>query len=377
MPDLRQSQRHPSPILEPSIRSTGSTFLHSLPTVEFTAGSQRATVPLIETIDHANLLVQAIYDPERFVPLLLVTSASDTGSPRVDVTALVRSIRGTADVVVVPNAFMAWRLKERLPEAFNTYGGAVRLWWPCADPSDHVDRHPLFFIMREEQSTAAISSIVRALDKFGYGLPGTGGLQPEAVPLHSVPALGSAPPAHDDDLVTRLREDLRRAEERATTAAMEAGALRRQMRSLSDQNARLTERLHGLNVFPDPEEQFRHEVWLAWLDAFAFEDREQFPLRAYSLGEEFLSSVEAVDGVDRSRVVSTCVDVVSNRVWEINGRAAHQHRPTAKAGGPVVRSDGAVAWRCAVQQNAPSARRLHWWEETGGTVDLSRVAVHE
>jgi hypothetical protein len=43
-------------------------------------------------------------------------------------------------------------------------------------------------------------------------------------------------------------------------------------------------------------------------------------------------------------------------------------------------ADGARAWRCALQVNTPSARRLHWWSvpgSEGATIEFASVAVHD
>ena len=43
-------------------------------------------------------------------------------------------------------------------------------------------------------------------------------------------------------------------------------------------------------------------------------------------------------------------------------------------------ADGAQAWRCALQVNSPSARRLHWWVvpgDSGATIEFANVDVHD
>lgn len=193
-------------------------------------------------------------------------------------------------------------------------------------------------------------------------------------PLHAVVARDE----HEAE-VDRLTADLRDAQERAASASADAAGLRRQVRSLTDQMAALTQRFYGHNVFTDPEQQFRHEVWLSWLHTFGPEDRDRLALRTYTLGPDFLESVATLDGVEREKIVSTCVDVICTHVWDSNGRGAHQQRENGTGGAarPVIRSDGSAAWRCAVQQQTPSARRLMWWEMVDGSVELARVAVHD
>ncbi|HVS20057.1 MAG TPA: hypothetical protein VMT18_15745 [Planctomycetota bacterium] len=59
------------------------------------------------------------------------------------------------------------------------------------------------------------------------------------------------------------------------------------------------------------------------------------------------------------------------------------HQIRAGSRGTTSRSssgDGAQAWRCALQENTPSARRLHWWivpGEGGATIEFASVDVHD
>ena len=43
----------------------------------------------------------------------------------------------------------------------------------------------------------------------------------------------------------------------------------------------------------------------------------------------------------------------------------------------VVRGDGAKCFRAAIEQRVASARRLHYWRLPDGSVELSRVVVHD
>lgn len=73
-----------------------------------------------------------------------------------------------------------------------------------------------------------------------------------------------------------------------------------------------------------------------------------------------------------------CVDVLTGRAARTAGHAAHPLRAgTEGASSPVIREDGAMAWRCAIQRNSPAAARLTWWELTIGVVELSRVGHHD
>jgi hypothetical protein len=43
----------------------------------------------------------------------------------------------------------------------------------------------------------------------------------------------------------------------------------------------------------------------------------------------------------------------------------------------VKRGDGARCFRAAIERNVAAARRLHFWRLPDGTVELSRIVVHD
>ena len=65
-----------------------------------------------------------------------------------------------------------------------------------------------------------------------------------------------------------------------------------------------------LDAFSDPEEQFRHEVYLAWARRIPKEDKPDRPLCAYRLGDGFLGSLTSIDGIARRKVVDVTVEVL-------------------------------------------------------------------
>jgi hypothetical protein len=131
--------------------------------------------------------------------------------------------------------------------------------------------------------------------------------------------------------------------------------------------------------FLDPEKQFRFEVELAWARRIPAAEKPQRPLLDYAVGADFLGSVDAVTGVSRDKIVDVVVEVVTGLAFDLAGRDVHPLR-TGRAGSSprVVRAgDGAKCWRVSLQQDAPQARRLHYWRRDGGAIELSRVALHD
>lgn len=180
--------------------------------------------------------------------------------------------------------------------------------------------------------------------------------------------------------VVSAQEHAAAMEQLANTTKNDLAAATRQIRSLEAQTERLERVLHGRDVYPsDPERQFRHEVTLSWLHSTTEQDRVERPLPSeWVIGPDFLGSVDDLDGVSRDKIVRVVTEVLTGLVWEVQGRNAHQQRVSDHGGAPLqVRDDGATAWRCALQVNSASARRLMWWSLPNGQIELGRVAVHD
>jgi hypothetical protein len=170
------------------------------------------------------------------------------------------------------------------------------------------------------------------------------------------------------DHLTRQRDHFERQLEQSRTARRRAA--RRQSRQGDTGD--------GGQWFLDPEEQFRFEVQNAWARRIPAAEKAARPLAEYQVGPEFLASVEAITGVSRDKIVDVVVELATGLAFELSGREVHQLRTDESGGAPqMVRPDGATAWRVALQRDAPQARRLHYWQRPGGTIELSRVAVHD
>jgi hypothetical protein len=154
-------------------------------------------------------------------------------------------------------------------------------------------------------------------------------------------------------------------------------AARRDVKAREDALEHLRGRLHGHDVHEDPEEQLRHEIEKAWWRLYTGSDAVDWPMRPYLVGPAFLPSVEALQGIDRCKIVEVCVVVVTHRAAVIPSRDLHPLRVSEAGGSPQrVRSDGATAWRVSLQQLTASARRLHYWQLRDGSVELASVGVH-
>ncbi|MDO4901094.1 hypothetical protein [Actinomyces sp.] len=131
-------------------------------------------------------------------------------------------------------------------------------------------------------------------------------------------------------------------------------------------------------LFLDPEDQLRHEIYLAWAQLTPAQDKKQWPLPPeYIVSPGFIESLNSLEGVDHERVLRVVVEVLTGRVKDIPARQLHRLRMGTHSGQVRMREDGAIAFRVAVQVKTPSARRLHFWRLPDGRVELIDVAVHD
>lgn len=129
--------------------------------------------------------------------------------------------------------------------------------------------------------------------------------------------------------------------------------------------------------FTDPEEQLRYEVHGTWVRLVPAGEKTKRPLASYAVGPRFLESL-TLEGVSRRKVLETVVHVLTGRAPDIPGLQLHRLRASSGGGSPqAVRDDGATCFRLSLQVNTSSARRLHFWKLPDGTVELSRVVLHD
>ena len=99
------------------------------------------------------------------------------------------------------------------------------------------------------------------------------------------------------------------------------------------------------------------------------------------MGREFLESLNSLEGIPVEKVIDVCMEVAAGIVHEKAGRSVHELHEGAGGAAAVTRtSDNARAWRCSLQDNSPSARRLHWWSipgAGGGAVEFACVVKHD
>jgi hypothetical protein len=138
------------------------------------------------------------------------------------------------------------------------------------------------------------------------------------------------------------------------------------------------DQLSELPVFADPEDGFRYLVLTQWAIRFPGSQQKDRPLKEFLLGEKFLESLESIQGISREKVADVVVEIATGIASELTGREVHRLRESAAGDARhVTREDGAVCWRASLQVGTSSARRIHYWLQPGGSIEFSRVTIHD
>lgn len=169
----------------------------------------------------------------------------------------------------------------------------------------------------------------------------------------------------------RVRDDQLAAQRR------ELRATRREPRVLDELTNRKPKERRALWLCD--EEWIKHEIACAWAQRVDACDKAEWPLpAAYVIGEGFAPSLEKLDSAQFDKALKCVADVLTDRARRIPGRQVHALRSGDGADdSPVVRQDSARCLRAAIEVKSASARRLHYWILPNGTIELSRVVLHD
>ncbi|MER7608486.1 hypothetical protein [Nocardioides sp. NPDC127503] len=173
----------------------------------------------------------------------------------------------------------------------------------------------------------------------------------------------------------QFAKDLARAARQVETRDAELARMRSQLRRAKQRTAPPDV---ALPVFADRERGFRHLVEASWARRIPVGEQPTRPLPDYAIGERFLDSVDALEGIAVDKIADVVMEVLTGLAEQSTGRELHQLRTSAGGNAaPQSRTDGAVCYRVSMQIHTPSARRLHFWKCPDGTIELSRVVVHD
>ena len=133
-------------------------------------------------------------------------------------------------------------------------------------------------------------------------------------------------------------------------------------------------------MFETADERLRHDVYLAWAKNTPAADKARCPLPpVWAAGPEFAGSIYACTEPGlAAKALKTTVEVLTGAAERSTAREIHPLRENTGADSlQVRRGDGARCFRAAVERNVAAARRLHYWRLPDGTVELSRIVVHD
>lgn len=330
-------------------------------------------------------LVRAVEDPARTRAIVIV-SACHRGERLYGLSParVARAVGDRAQVWLLPSAAHneqfadAWPAERRGDRA--TFGGALRVigatdWTAVVRTDIRSEGEVISRIVRglreRDVPPASPSVVVPSPPREAAAT-----LRPPAGTV--TPALRSetAPPAN-----TPRPAEPALAPNFSRHAAALVACLRQALDAERQRSDELAERVAELEatstpcpVYADPERQLRHEINLAWLGHLPEEQREQWPLRQYVIGPNLLPL--DIDLAGHDRILAVIVDVLTRRAYTLPTRAVHPHLER-RGGRPVVRSDGAAAYRASVKSRAHGAARLLWWELVDGRVELAQVGHHD
>ncbi len=322
-----------------------------------------------------------------------------------------------AHIWVIPPE-STWALSTHLPDGLGVYNGAVRLWWPGlyagADRFDHQ-----LWLPRDGDAEVEdeIVSLIAQSARAHFRPPGAiqqirARLREEehARLLDRIDALqrrraeqtesGSAADQADLEVLRFEIEDLQRDREDliAYAESAEQGQLdaeeklaqsQARNRELHYDNEELKRRLRLATGKTDtagmskPEASFIDEIESEWMNRLTVDDRKEWPLREIRIHPNFLLSLDDLlqgGGIARDKVIQVCAEVACDRAREIEGRQVHPLRTDRGAESPqrVRATDGAKAYRCALQRETPQARRLHWWRIPGvDAIEFAHAGLHD
>lgn len=365
---------------------------------------------------------------DRRLPVLAVAKQARTASGRLEVTELTRVLAGFAHVVLVDRqALLA--LASELGD-LSLAQDSARLWWPGMELDDAPDTHPSYDGARDDPAEVVETirrlvltvsrdrwreparlvdfgrSLRRRQEDLGRAAAERMGQEiarlresaaAESTRVHDAGGQAAAAARDHEEELERMASDLeevtteleREQADRQDAEALweeaqgKADRLEQQTRALSGQLAGAQATIRQLRAVegqqpPSEEQLFEDDVQASWRERLTKDDRKSHPLEPFRINEDFLTSISRT-GADRAKVVATAMEVACGRAREIDGRQLHKLRAGMGGNAPERRreADGAVAWRCNVQTNSPSARRLHYWAVPDGSIEFACVVVHD
>ena len=163
--------------------------------------------------------------------------------------------------------------------------------------------------------------------------------------------------------LSRARQELQDAQKRDHSGAGES-------RSVADRRSR----------YGTVEEWIREEIRAFWIDNYTPDDRATFPLdrQSWRVLPSFILTFQALTDDGKDKAIKTATHIVTGRNAIEHITEDHPLREGDENSKPeVVREDGAASRRAYIESHTAQSRRLHYWKLKDGSIELSRVGLHD
>jgi hypothetical protein len=118
----------------------------------------------IVTRAQALALAREVLDPERQLPVVIVSTPADQPRPLLRVAELTARV-APVPVRLLAGAWVAHRFAEFVPPEVAVSGGAVRICLPASQSGQRVRRHPLMLIRDEADAERALTTLARLAER--------------------------------------------------------------------------------------------------------------------------------------------------------------------------------------------------------------------
>ena len=128
------------------------------------------------------------------------------------------------------------------------------------------------------------------------------------------------------------------------------------------------------------EEWIREEIRAFWIANYTPDDRAKFPLdrQPWRVLPSFILTFHALTDDGKDKAIKTATHIVTGRNAIEHITEDHPLREGDENSKPeVVREDGAASRRAYIESHTPQSRRLHYWKLRDGSIELSRVGLHD
>lgn len=128
------------------------------------------------------------------------------------------------------------------------------------------------------------------------------------------------------------------------------------------------------------EEWIREEIRAFWIGNYTPDDRAKFPLdrQPWRVLPSFILTFQALTDDGKDKAIKTATHIVTGRNAIEHITEDHPLREGDETSKPeVVREDGAASRRAYIESHTPQSRRLHYWKLRDGSIELSRVGLHD